>query len=308
VVYRTFSPVQAGLALLLGLPLMQFQNKTSILVVISTSENYYFSPINDVDFLMCEMLGMSANTPTDICFSFSGLMVRGGQTAEHKDGFGITFYEDNGCRTFKDAQPSSTSSIAKLIANYPIKSCCVVSHIRQANRGRIAIENTHPFTRELWGTEWTFAHNGQLKGIKKHPTAHFNPVGTTDSEHAFCWILSSIKTRFPKRPKQAKTVFRYIATLTKTLNAMGIANFLISDGKYLLSHCSNNLHWITRKAPFGVAHLNDVSLNIDFKQVTTEHDIVSIIATRPLTSNEKWHKMTPGELQLFHLGQPEQLG
>ncbi len=29
---------------------------------------------------MCELLGMSANVPTDICFSFTGLMQRGGNT------------------------------------------------------------------------------------------------------------------------------------------------------------------------------------------------------------------------------------
>ena len=29
---------------------------------------------------MCELLGMSANVPTDICFSFRGLMQRGGAT------------------------------------------------------------------------------------------------------------------------------------------------------------------------------------------------------------------------------------
>lgn len=54
---------------------------------------------------MCELLGMSANVPTDICFSFTGLVLRGGGTGPHKDGWGITFYEGKGCRTFKDPQP-----------------------------------------------------------------------------------------------------------------------------------------------------------------------------------------------------------
>lgn len=49
---------------------------------------------------MCELLGMSANVPTDICFSFTGLVQRGGGTGPHKDGWGITFYEGKGCRTF----------------------------------------------------------------------------------------------------------------------------------------------------------------------------------------------------------------
>ena len=33
---------------------------------------------------MCELMAMSANVPTDICFSFSGLMQRGGNTGPHK--------------------------------------------------------------------------------------------------------------------------------------------------------------------------------------------------------------------------------
>jgi predicted glutamine amidotransferase len=101
---------------------------------------------------MCELLGMSANVPTDICFSFTGLMQRGGRTGPHRDGWGITFYEDKGCRTFKDPDPCYDSPIAKLVQAYPIKSRAVIGHIRQANRGHVALENTHPFTREQWGS------------------------------------------------------------------------------------------------------------------------------------------------------------
>jgi glutamine amidotransferase len=119
---------------------------------------------------MCELLGMSANVPTDICFSFTGLVQRGGGTGPHKDGWGITFYEGKGCRTFKDPQPSFNSPIAKLVQDYPIKSHSVIAHIRQANRGEVALENTHPFTRELWGRNWTYAHNGQLSGYKSLET------------------------------------------------------------------------------------------------------------------------------------------
>ena len=30
---------------------------------------------------------------------------------------------------------------------------------------------------------------------------------------------------------------------------------------------------------------------------------MTVIATQPLTNNEVWQKMKPGELQLFHLGE-----
>lgn len=40
---------------------------------------------------MCQLLGMNANTPTDIGFSFTGFHNRGGKTDHHSDGFGIAF-------------------------------------------------------------------------------------------------------------------------------------------------------------------------------------------------------------------------
>jgi len=61
---------------------------------------------------MCELLGMSANVPTDICFSFSDLRRRGGQTGPHSDGWGISFYEGKRYRTFHDPKPSANSPIA----------------------------------------------------------------------------------------------------------------------------------------------------------------------------------------------------
>lgn len=51
---------------------------------------------------MCQLLGMNSNTPTDITFSFRGFAQRGGNTADHADGWGIAFFEDRGLRHFVD--------------------------------------------------------------------------------------------------------------------------------------------------------------------------------------------------------------
>jgi len=255
---------------------------------------------------MCELLGMSANVPTDICFSFTGLIQRGGKTGPHADGWGITFYEGKGCRSFKDPTPSCDSKIAELVANYPIKSCSVVSHIRQANRGAVSLENTHPFTRELWGKNWTFAHNGQLENVESLAPGFYHPVGETDSEQAFCWILNQLKVRYLKAPENRLEVYNYIAQLADQLNALGIFNMLLTDGEYVMAYCSNNLYWITRRAPFGEASLKDNDVTIDFKRETTPNDVVTVIATQPLTCNETWQQITPGGYCLFHYG--EQVG
>jgi hypoxanthine phosphoribosyltransferase len=167
---------------------------------------------------MCELLGMNCNVPTDITFSFAGFRQRGGRTGPHQDGWGIAFYEGKGARLFHDVVPSVSSEIARLVEQYPIKSTNVISHIRRRTRSRVCIENTHPFQRELWGRTWVFAHNGYLTGIKRKPLTFYRPIGTTDSEHAFCYILDVVRSRF-REPPPALQLRRLIGRLADEIAA-----------------------------------------------------------------------------------------
>lgn len=251
---------------------------------------------------MCELMGMSANVPTDVCFSFSGLMQRGGATGPHKDGWGIAFYEGKAVQEFRDPQPSFDSPIAKLIRSFPIKSCTVISHIRQANVGEVSLENTHPFVRELWGRKWTFAHNGQLPGVKELPLKYYKPVGATDSEHAFCWMLGVVRDAFPDMPAEPEELWRLLKSCADQLLKLGVCNLLICDAEYLYAYCSTKLHVITRRAPFGRAKLNDTELSVDFGTETTPNDIVTVVATQPLTNNESWRALAEGEFLVLKEG------
>ncbi len=251
---------------------------------------------------MCELLGMSANVPTDICFSFAGLMQRGGATGPHRDGWGIAYYEGKGYRAVHDPQPSADSKLAQFMQSYSIKSHTVISHIRKANRGRVCLENTHPFSRELWGKTWAFAHNGQLKGIKKWPLEHYLPVGTTDSEYAFCWLLDQVRNRFPTPPRQRKQLWGFIEAQIREVAQLGIFNILMSDSHSLYTHCSTKLAWLTRQAPFGNAQLLDTGMSVDFAQETQPSDKVTVIATEPLTTNEQWQSLKNGQFTVFRQG------
>jgi len=253
---------------------------------------------------MCELLGMSANVPTDICFSFTGLMQRGGRTGPHRDGWGIAFYDGNACRVFHDPAASAESELAQLVHRYPIKSRTVLSHIRRATHGRVCLENTHPFVRELWGRMWSFAHNGKLPGVKRLPLGFYRPVGTTDSEHAFCWMLDQIRAAFPRPPARVAPLARLIAALSDELRALGTFNLLLSDARHLFVYCTTHLYHITRRAPFGEARLEDAEVVVDFARETTENDVVTVVATRPLTTNEAWAPLSVGALEVFSNGLP----
>lgn len=252
---------------------------------------------------MCELLGMSANVPTDITFSMAGFLRRGGATGPHRDGWGVAFYEQEGYREFKDPHPSIESPVARLMLDYPIKSRIVISHIRQANVGEINLSNTHPFSRELWGRNWCYAHNGQLAGFRELPLSYYLPVGSTDSEWAFCWLLGEIRRQFPEPPAEPEHLLNLIHQSCEKLRGLGVFNLLFSDSQYLYAYCSTKLAHITRRAPFGPALLKDTELEVDFSACTTPRDIVSVLATEPLTTNETWQIMQPGDLVVYKDGE-----
>lgn len=259
---------------------------------------------------MCQLLGMNCNVPTDICFSFAGFQARGGATDVHADGWGIGFFESGdgepakGCRVFLDPQPSAHSPIAELVRNYPIRSMNVIAHIRKATQGIVALENTHPFLRELWGRYWLFAHNGNLPEHAAELPAEsgFLPVGNTDSERAFCHLLYRLKVKFGQQPPSEADLFLAVSEWSREVGAYGECNFLLSNGEWLFAHASTKLACVVRQAPFCKAHLKDEDLTVDFSEVTSPDDRVAVVATTPLTDNESWMVIPPGSLWLFREG------
>ena len=249
---------------------------------------------------MCQLLGMNSNTPTDIVFSFSGFATR---ATEHADGFGIAFFEGRGVRLFVDHQAAVASPVAELVKHYPIKSLNTIAHIRKATQGHVALENCHPFVRELWGRYWVFAHNGDLKDYAPPLHSHFRPVGSTDSERAFCWLMQELHKSHAALPT-VQELTRTLQELVPQIRAFGTFNFLLSNGEALWAHCSTNLHWLVRQHPFAAATLKDCDWTVDFAAVNQPGDRAAVIVTTPLTSNETWTAFEPNELKVFVDGLP----
>lgn len=254
---------------------------------------------------MCQLLAMNCNVPTDIVFSFTGFAHRGGRTDTHHDGWGIAFFEGAGVRHFVDHQAATASPIAELIKHYPIKSLNVIAHIRKATQGQVALENCHPFVREMWGRYWVFAHNGDLKDFDPVLDGPYRPVGNTDSERAFCFLLQQLRERFGDQAPDLHTLRAALADLVGAIARHGTFNMMLSDGTALFAHCSTKLCYVVRQYPFAAACLADEDLSVDFSQVTTPSDRVAIIVTTPLTTNETWTDFAEGELKLFVDGLPQ---
>lgn len=246
---------------------------------------------------------MECNVPTDIVFSFSGLALRGGKRGPHADGWGLALYEGRAVRTFLEPAAAADSKLAAYIRSHPIKTLLAIAHVRKRTRGPVNLANTHPFVRELWGRHFTFAHNGTVRGVPRKIAGRFQPIGSTDSERAFCILMNRLDRAFPGGyPKDREKMWRTIARIGGEIGDKGTFNFLLGDGAHLYARCATRLCFIIRKAPFKSATLADDDMTVDFSEVTTPNDRVAVIATAPLTRDEAWTLGQPGEMWVFRGG------
>lgn len=235
---------------------------------------------------MCELLGMSARKPTDVNHSLALLRPRGGEIGPHADGWGVAFYEGRAARVFKEPVPASESRCLAFIAEYDYRSTIVIGHIRKANPpefGRAAA-NTHPFARELGGLSWVFAHNGKLPGVKEDPRfalRRFRPIGDTDSEHTFCFLLDRIAHAGDGRLLDASELAHVLREPIAMLEELGELNLLMSDGVHLVAFANTKLQRVIRSC-----------VERECKQQ------VVVLATTPLT-DEAWQPLEQDRLYVF---------
>jgi glutamine amidotransferase len=143
-----------------------------------------------------------------------------------------------------------------------------------------------------------FAHNGDLQGFAPRLHAGFRPVGSTDSERAFCWIMQELAKSHAGVPSIAELTLT-LRELAREIARHGTFNFMLGNGLALWAHASTNLYYVERRHPFARAQLSDEDLAINFAEHTQPSDRVAVVVTSPLTTNETWTPFAPGELKVF---------
>jgi predicted glutamine amidotransferase len=84
----------------------------------------------------------------------------------------------------------------------------------------------------------------------------------------------------------------------------GTFNFLLSNGQALWTHASTKLHYVVRQHPFSNVQLKDDDVNVNLAELNSPEDRLVIVVTEPLTTNEDWVAMQPGEFKVFVDGRP----
>ena len=79
----------------------------------------------------------------------------------------------------------------------------------------------------------------------------------------------------------------------------GTFNFLLSNGQALWTHASTKLYYVLRQHPFTQVQLKDEDLSVDLAELNGPQDRLAIVVTEPLTTNEDWVALEPGEFKVF---------
>ncbi len=266
---------------------------------------------------MCELLGINAARPITARFSLRRLARRGRVAGQPIDGWGVVLHDGDDVRYYREPEPAGKSAWLRFLERHQPPARIVISHIRLATAGTVALRNTHPFVRELGGRMHSFAHNGRLPGIEALGTGEgncFHPVGESDSERAFCILLGRLAALWRGAVPNAAARLAAITRFAADLRALGPANFLYSDGEYLFAHGHRRHQKNGRIEPPGLWHLAcscaDTGMAVRDAGIALAADTapgrVDVFASVPL-SRAPWRPLGEGEIVMAAADQPRRL-
>jgi len=210
----------------------------------------------------------------------------GGATADNPDGWGVAWRTGDEFSLEKDPLPACESArFDRLIDT--LRSDLIVAHVRKARFPPVnTLNNTHPFVHDCCGRHWTFAHNGMVPEIVALEAANggrvCRPEGQTDSESAFCHLMSHVTGHYPM-PGAEGDWLDVLGVVSEQIAGHGKFNFLLSDGEHLIAYGHDHLHYLESR---------DDGVDL------------ALVATEPLGNAEGWMPFKAGELRIYRAGVP----
>lgn len=235
---------------------------------------------------MCELLALSADKPLEASLWLGPFSQRGGLLGPEKDGWGVAYFFGKATAVFRQPESAAFSPCLRHLRGQHIYSQLFLAHLRRASRSlSVNLANTHPFERELGGYSFVFAHHGNVLPVKEDPAfalRRFRPVGDTDSEHAFCYILDRLCDSLEEDPSalEPDRLAPRLKSLADSISERGQFNMLLATARSLYAYCDDHL-WVC-----------EGSEPCEAGQSAT----LTLVATYPFYDRCCWRRLEPHEL------------
>ncbi|NQY80485.1 MAG: class II glutamine amidotransferase [Candidatus Caenarcaniphilales bacterium] len=222
----------------------------------------------------------------------------------HPLGWGFAWYPNDyqGAAVAKDPGAKNTKILTEALMDWEnFRSTTFISKILGAAQGYTNHE-TQPFSRSFAGRDWVFMHNGDLDKMslyKLHAnkSRFLEPLGTTDSEIAFCYLLGMMQASGARKladikPEQLEAWFT-------ELDKLGSADMVITDGLTLVcfqgSQSPSPIYYtrIKPKTKTKMFFSDQVSLEINDPRDSYR---TAVIFSSSKFKQGEWQQMQPGQI------------
>jgi len=181
------------------------------------------------------------------CLGSPSIKLKAGENSKalKTPGWGFGWYpnDDYGASIIKDAMSNDTQTLLNALQDgTSFRSTIFMCKVKGSGK-QYTQHDTQPFRQSFGGYDWLFLHNGQLdrtalKELHKDPSGLLEPVGKTDSELAFRFLLGRLQALSAKELTDIRG--SELLTWMEELDGLGTADLVVSDGRSLAIYHGKN--------------------------------------------------------------------
>lgn len=219
-------------------------------------------------------------------------------------GWGIGWYPLNQTAAVVHKEPAVRAKkvlLKDLIHDSKFRSNYFLFKLKEGVSGYTHHE-TQPFSRSFGGNEWIFVHNGKLdyEGLENrfdNKSLFLEPLGKTDSELAFCYLLSKFHEANAGSLKSITP--EVMRTWFSTLDTFGGADIAVTDGTSSVCYHGLNseekMYYLRITPVMNDTVLQSDHITIDFQDPRDSYRTKLVVSSQKLSGGD-WVEMVPGQL------------
>lgn len=260
---------------------------------------------------------MSDITSDILAFSFDGLSsplielkLPNSQQGSHSLGWGLAWYpgDDKAAIVVKEPAAQDTQALKEAITDWQNFRSTVFFCKAKGSATGYTHHETQPFSRSFAGQDWLFMHNGDLDKIelgKLHTSKSrfLEPLGRTDSELAFCYLLDNI------HECNARLLSDVDCTVLlgwfEKLDRLGSADMCISDGVtvacFFGTKSARALYYSRFQPPDHPTRFDSEAALVELVDPRDTYRTALIFSSSPFNAGN-WLPMQPGQLIVARRG------
>ncbi len=228
----------------------------------------------------------------------------------HARGWGVAWYPNDHQAAIVKKDPTAQGAEVQLetLADWSVFRSSVFFCKAKGSAKGYTHHETQPFSRSFAGQDWLFMHNGdldkrRLAELHTDKSRFLEPVGTTDSELAFCYLLGKVMETEAR--KLSDVPYVTLHSWFQQLDALGSADMCISDGTsivaYYGTHSKRQLYYTRHQPPGQGVLFNSATIRLEMADPRDTFRTAFLISSSPFEQGS-WLSMIPGQMLVVRRG------